>query len=396
MVTIWYNDRTTTTMKIGILTQPLQNNYGGLLQNYALQQVLKGMGHEVETIDHGAKTVSKIHKLLYDIKKFLLHSFFHSRYKKPSYFPNIKEILIIRQNTDYFINKYINRTRVIHTSKEFDDIANSNKYNAYVVGSDQCWRPMYNGYFLLEMFLRFAEKQSNVKRIAYAASFGTDEWEFTPEKTLECAALIKKFDLITVREASGIDFCKKHLGVDATHVLDPTMLLNKEDYIKLVENENEPQSLGNLFYYILDPSNEKKALIDEVAEKNGLTPFTVMPKYQAENRTKEDVKKRIEDCIFPTVTSWLRAFMDAEMVIVDSFHGAVFSIIFNKPFWVIGNSKRGNARFESLLGLYGLEDRMITPGDSVDWGKTIDWKRVNKIREREKVRSLKTFEVLSK
>ena len=55
-------------MKIGILTQPLHNNYGGLLQNYALQQVLKGMGHEVKTIDHGAKTVSKIHKLLYDIK----------------------------------------------------------------------------------------------------------------------------------------------------------------------------------------------------------------------------------------------------------------------------------------------------------------------------------------
>ena len=376
-------------MKIGILTQPLHNNYGGLLQNYALQQVLKGMGHEVETIDHGAKTVSKIHKLLYDIKKFLLHSFFHSRYKKPSYFPNIKEILIIRQNTDYFINKYINRTRVIHTSKGFDDIANSNKYNAYVVGSDQCWRPMYNGYFLLEMFLRFAEKQSNVKRIAYAASFGTNEWDFSPEKTMQCASLAKRFDLITVREASGVELCRRYLGVDAKHVLDPTMLLDKEDYIKLVEKENEPQSKGNLFYYILDPCAEKKALIDDVAAKNGLTPFTVMPRYQAENRTKEDVKKRIEDCVFPSVTSWLRAFMDAEMVIVDSFHGAVFSIIFNKPFWVIANAERGNARFESLLRLYGLENRMIAPGDAVLWNKAIDWERVNEIRQKEKNRCIR-------
>lgn len=388
MVTIWYDDRTTTTMKIGILTQPLHTNYGGLLQNYALQQVLKGMGYEVETIDYGEKTVSNIHKLLYDIKINLLHFVFPSRYKKIRYFPNKNEISIIRKNTDYFINKYISRTKVLHSSKEFENITNANKYDIYVVGSDQCWRPIYNGPFLLEMFLGFAEYKTNIKRIAYAASFGTDDWEFSPEMTIKCSALAKKFDMITVREASGIDLCKKHLGVDATHVLDPTMLLNKEDYIKLVENENEPQSLGNLFYYILDPSNEKKALIDEVAEKNGLTPFTAMPKYQAVSRTKEDVKKRIEDCLFPTVTSWLRAFMDAEMVIVDSFHGAVFSIIFNKPFWVIANAGRGNARFESLLRLYGLENRMIAPGDAVLWNKAIDWERVNEIRQKEKNRCI--------
>lgn len=383
-------------MKIGILTQPLHKNYGGLLQNYALQQVLKRMGNEVVTIDHGVKPVSYIHKTVSVIKANLLNIIFPSRYKKPEYTPNAEEIAIIRQNTDYFINKYISRTKVLHSSKEFEDIAKSSKYDAYVVGSDQCWRPIYNSSFLLEMFLRFAENQSNVKRIVYAASFGTDEWEFSPEMTIKCSALTQKFNMITVREASGVELCKKYLGVEASHVLDPTMLLDKEDYIKLVENENEPQSPGNLFYYILDPSAEKKILIECIADKDGYTPFTVMPKYQAENRTKIDIKEKIEDCVFPSVTSWLRAFMDAEMVIVDSFHGVVFSIIFNKPFWVIANSKRGNARFESLLGLYGLKDRMITPGDAFDWNKTIDWKRVNKIREREKVRSLKTFEVLSK
>lgn len=383
-------------MKIGILTQPLHNNYGGLLQNYALQQVLKRMGHDVETIDQGEKKVLFLHRLLSIAKANLLPVLFPSRYRKPRYTPNAKEVAIIRQNTDYFIDKYISHTKKLHSSREFDNIAKSKKYDAYVVGSDQCWRPKYNDSFLLEMFLNFAEHQPKVKRIAYAASFGTDEWEYSPEMTIKCSALAKKFDLITVREASGVELCRKHLGVDATHVLDPTMLLDKEDYIKLVGNENEPKSPGNLFYYILDPSSEKKALTEDIAAKKSLTPFTVMPKYQAENRTKEDVKKRIEDCIFLSVTSWLRAFMDAEMVIVDSFHGAVFSIIFNKPFWVIGNSKRGNARFVSLLGLYGLEDRMITPGEAVDWNKPIDWNRVNEIREREKVRSLKTFEVLSK
>lgn len=379
-------------MKIGILTQPLHNNYGGLLQNYALQQVLKGMGYEVETIDHiFSIKISWLRQILSKIEVRLLHTLYPKRYNLTRYIPNVKEMAIIRANTNYFIDKYISRTMTLQSNEEFDDIAKSNKYDAYVVGSDQCWRPRYNGSFLLEMFLSFAENQTNVKKIAYAASFGTDEWEFSPEMTIKCSALAKKFDLITVRESSGVDLCRNNLGVDAKHVLDPTMLLDKEDYKKLVENENEPQSAGNLFYYILDPSDEKKTLIKDIATKSGLIPFTVMPRYQAENRTKEDVKKKIEDCIFPSVTSWLRAFMDAEMVIVDSFHGAVFSIIFNKPFWVIDNAERGNARFDSLLGMFELGNRMIKPGDIIDWSESIGWNRVNEIRKSEQIRCINIF-----
>ena len=380
-------------MKIGILTQPLHNNYGGLLQNYALQQVLKRMGHEVDTLDWNVDSSSCRRVLSWC--KWYLFCLFDKKTAKPKYKLTDEENSVISRYNQDFIDRYLSVCPTkANKGSDYVSIASDYAYDVYVVGSDQVWRPIYNP-LQSAMFLDFCEKKK-VKRIAYAASFGTSEWEFSPKQTKQYTALVKKFDMITVREDSGVELCRKYFGVNVQHVLDPTMLLNKEDYIKLVENEKEPQSKGDLFYYILDPSDEKKTLIKDIAAKNGLTPFTVMPKYQAENRTKEDVKKRIEDCIFPSVTSWLRAFMDAEMVIVDSFHGAVFSIIFNKPFWVIGNSKRGNARFESLLGLYGLEDRMITPGDSVDWGKTIDWKRVNKIREREKVRSLKTFEVLSK
>ena len=206
--------------------------------------------------------------------------------------------------------------------------------------------------------------------------------------------LAKKFDMITVREASGVELCKKYLDVEATQVLDPTMLLNKMDYIKLVENENEPQSPGDLFYYILDPCEEKQTLIHSLAEKYSLKPFTVMPKYQAETRTKADVKKRIEDCVFPSVTSWLRAFVDAKMVVVDSFHGAVFSIIFNKPFWVVQNGHRGNARFDSLLSLFGLKERIINVEGEADWDKSIDWETVNEILKLEQVKSLKSLEIL--
>lgn len=378
-------------MKIGILTQPLHNNYGGLLQNYALQQVLKGMVHEVETVDWEPVKVGILHGLLWRWKETLLSIVLKDR-ESPRYQLTDKEQKIISKNTHRFIKRYISVCSSIAKKQEdFHSIDETCQYQAYVVGSDQVWRPSYNP-FQTSMFLDFTSCE-DVKRIAYAASFGTSAWEFSPQMTEVCAQLAKRFDLITVREESGVRLCREHLGVEATHVLDPTMLLNREDYEKVVIAENEPNSAGTLFHYILDPSEEKTALIEGVAKAKGLQPFTIMPKCQAENRTKWDVKHRIEDCVFPSVTSWLRGFMDAEMVVVDSFHGAVFSIIFNKPFWVIGNNKRGNARFESLLGMFGLEDRMIEPGQKVDWIAPIDWERVNEIRQKEKERCVELLKL---
>lgn len=373
-------------MKIGILTQPLHNNYGGLLQNYALQQVLVSLGHEVETLDWHPVKPSFLQWL--SLRKKMLLSYIKSNVDKPRYKLTDEEVKIIGKHTNRFISKHIHVSSYsIRSLEDLEKIDLNGVYDTYVVGSDQVWRPSYNGGMLIAMFLGFVKRDA-VRCIAYAASFGTSKWEYAPQMTEDCARLAKRFDLITVREKSGVMLCREHLGVEATHVLDPTMLLNREDYEKVVENENEPKSSGTLFHYILDPSEEKRNLIGRLAAKQGLQSFTIMPKCQAENRTKWDVKHRIEDCVFPSVTSWLRGFMDAEMVIVDSFHGAVFSIIFNKPFWVIGNAERGNARFESLLGLFGLEDRMISLGEEVDWKKEIDWKMVNEIRQKEKERCL--------
>lgn len=382
-------------MKIGILTQPLHSNYGGILQNYALQQVLKQMGHEVETIDWGGG--SGLRAMLYRMKVHVLHTLLPNRYPLLKYMPNDKEKSIIQRNTNHFINTYINHTEAMHSYEEFVKQASKGKYDAYVVGSDQCWRPCYNA-FLPSMFLDFVQDKQ-VKRMSYAASFGTDKWEFTPQLTNVCAPLAKKFDLVTVREDSGVKLCKEHLGVDAVHVLDPTMLLTKEDYIQLIEKEKEPKSNGTLFNYILDPDAKKSAFIQKVAKSKGLKAFQVLPKCQTETRTKDDLKNRIEDCVFPGVTTWLRAFMDADMTIVDSFHGMVFSIIFNKPFWAIGNVSRGMSRFTSLLKMFHLEDRLLDADqlDNVDFSKPIDWIMVNGILE-EKKRECKSmlFDILIK
>lgn len=371
-------------MKIGILTQPLQSNYGGLLQNYALQQVLLRAGHEVETIDWFYPVYKSWRMMIFKIKYAILKVLFPEKYPKLRYEPTEEERKVIQRNTNHFISTYIKHTEKVRSKDGFITKAKEGGFDAYVVGSDQCWRPCYNS-FLSSMFFDFIQDKQ-VKRIAYAASFGTDQWEFTQEMTSICAPLAQKFDFVSVREDSGVKLCKKHLGVNAIHVLDPTMLLTKEDYISLIEAEKEPKSKGTLFNYILDPDAEKTAFINNVAKEKGLSSFQVLPKCQQETRTKEDIKNRIEDCVFPGVTTWLRAFMDAEMTIVDSFHGMVFSIIFNKPFWVIGNVNRGMSRFTSLLKQFHLEDRLLNAHklEEVDINRPIDWASVNTILEQKR------------
>jgi len=378
-------------MKIGILTQPLHNNYGGLLQNYALQQTLIRAGHDVETIDWIWPIVKNhgIRILLSRIKTFVVKIITRG-FENPviqRYNPTFDEQAIIRRNTDYFIRTYIHSTAKVDGFDGFRQCADEGKYDCYIVGSDQCWRPCYNP-LLPAMFLNFVQSK-RVKRVAYAASFGTDQWEYSRKMEEVCQPLVHKFDLVTVREDSGVLLCNNHFGIEATHVLDPTLLLTKEDYIYLIEKEKEARSFGSLFYYVLDPTDEKTSFINYVAEEIGLKVFQVLPKYQEENRTEENVKNHIEDCVFPRVTAWIRAFLDAEMTIVDSFHGMVFSILFNKPFWVIGNVNRGMARFTSLLTMFGLEERLLyaTHLDGVDFRKSIDWVRVNAILEQKRKES---------
>lgn len=378
-------------MKIGILTQPLFNNYGGIIQNYALQRVLLDSGYEVETIDHGRHVGRKVVSILKDWVAFILMPKKHSCPLRHPYSPSKKETGIINKNVTRFVEKYIRRSHWVGCRKDFYKLYEREKYDAIVVGSDQCWRPQYTQY-IDEMFLRFTGKNA-IKRVAYAVSFGTDKWEMNQKQTELCSSLAKEFDLITVREDSGIKLCEHYLCVEATQVLDPTMLLDKEDYIKLVEEEegNITEEHG-IFCYILDRNAENDTWVSSLAQKSEYEPYYVLPEVCWEKITKERVKRNINDCVYPSLTKWLKSFLEAQLVVVDSFHGAVFSIIFNKPFWILGNKNRGNARFESLLKLYGLEDRFISIDNikmsDFEWNKKIDWNSVNQIRKEKKIESL--------
>jgi len=373
-------------MKIGILTQPLHRNYGGILQAFALQSVLEQMGHQVLFVDRQRSTETPLFiKILSMGKRLVIRILLGKSIAIRVWLTN-KELTIISQHTNRFIKDNIRMTDKIDSFVKFS-LLKKYVFEAYIVGSDQVWRPIYSP-CITNYFLDFLDKEDKVKRIAYAASFGMDNWEFSSKQTMRCASLVKRFDAISVREDSALKLCKKYLGVDAVHVLDPTMLLTKEDYIKLVEKVNIPKNKGTLLTYVLDKSSDNKEIMQKVANDLDLIPFSVMPKHTFE----EAGKKHFDDCIFLPVTEWIRGFMNADYVVTDSFHGTAFSIIFNKPFLSIGNAERGMARFTSLLKMFGLEERLVMSSDELTAEKihsSIDFSGVNKILENEQQKAFK-------
>lgn len=337
-------------MKIGILTLPLHTNYGGILQAYALQTVLERMGHEVVVFDKILPEPSlSLWKCPFVYSKRLVNKLLGRKDNivfLEQYVSKIKPI--IQQNTNKFIKNYIHRV----SFKTFAKIPNADTFNAIIVGSDQVWRPIYFGEdHVDDAFLAFA-RGWNIKRIAYAASFGVDKWEYSPLQTETCKSLLHNFDAISVREESGVKLCRECLECKAQLVLDPTMLLDKSDYVKIIKTSNVPKSKGNLLVYILDETPDKTALIKNIADKFNLKPFRV-------GSNTENIHAPLNERIQPPVEEWLRGFYDAEFVITDSFHACVFAILFEKQFVVIGNKKRGMSRFFSLLSQFGLENRLI-------------------------------------
>lgn len=368
-------DKIDKIMRIGILTLPLHTNYGGILQAYALQTVLERMGHEVVVID---KPKVLPVPSLFMVGKRIIKRLFGYRVGVFSEWKHNRIYPVISRHTQPFVENYIHR-KIVHSSEELKE----DDFDVIVVGSDQVWRPIYYPGRIENAYLSFAQKW-NIIRVAYAASFGTNNWEYTSEQTKKCGELLKMFDVVSVREESGVELCKERFGVEAVHVLDPTMLLDKEDYIRLIEKAKIPRSNGTLLNYILDETSEKHILIEQIAKEKNLVPFRV-------NSKVEDPTAPLEERIQPPVESWIRGFHNAEFVVTDSFHACVFSILFAKPFVVIGNKERGMARFESLLKMFGLEDRLY--GSEQFGKKDIDW---NAVRKRLTELRICSFELLKK
>ena len=358
-------------MRIAILTLPFRTNYGQILQGYALQTTLEEMGHNVEMLDdpyftYGyyfrypmmclKRAYQKIVLGIKDIEVF------------------VPEHVRVKQHTQRFVDRHIHKRIVRNWGAGL-----VSEYDAFVVGSDQGWRPQYfvsrNRPGIDLAFLSFTGNKP-VKRISYAASFGTDQMEYDTLQLQVCSQHLKNFSAVSVREESGVELCEKYFGVRAEHVLDPTMLLRKEKYVDLIPKDISPVE-GSMLVYILDESDNIWRFINAFSRNKGLKPFRV----NAQNGNDVQLTDRIK----PPVEKWLQGFAEAEFVITDSFHACVFSILFHKPFICVGNNKRGKSRFDSLLKMFNLQNHYVEDLNRYNEDYvSVDWDIVDQILEQKR------------
>lgn len=286
--------------KIGVLGMKHSNNIGNNLVKFAMSILLKNYGFEPIMI---------------------------SLYKNKS---NL-----------YFLKKYV-KFKIIKDS--FSEIKKKD-YDILMVNSDQTWNKYK--FFLDIGFLKFAEKW-NIPKFVYGASLGHDFWQFSKKFDKQAKKLLKKFTGISVRENGAVDLVKKHLGIKPLLVLDPTLLINKNYYLELIKNFKKNNKLNNKYIcvYQLDKNNIISDFIIYASTKLNYQIYNI----------KAYGNNYIENFIY--------GFNICKAIITDSFHGTVFSIIFNKPFISFINSKRGRGRFFSLNEIFNIKDRIVFPNNN--------------------------------
>lgn len=331
-------------MKIALLNLPVDNNYGGNLQRYALVKVLQDMGHEVTHLNLRFNfNPEPLYVQCYRILRRIA-----SRVLKRSRCEILPEIRRQRSYvrscavTDAFYNRYVKHTKPIYSKKGLQKHVD---YDAFMVGSDQVWRKTIAFPYGISTFF-FDYLPTNKLRIAYGSSLGTDVNELSEDDISFLTPLYEKFSAVSVREDSGLALLQGYgwNNPSAQQVIDPTLLLSSEDYSALINQAQTVDFTGNLFCYILDMTDEKMAFVKKIEKEKGLTSFYVS----------------LNECP-PCIEQWLRYFRDSDYVITDSYHGLVFSTIFNKNFYLFRNEFRGNARFDSFIRMIYNNTDIIKP-----------------------------------
>ena len=349
--------------KIALLNLPVDNNYGGHLQRYALMTVLQRMGYDVTHLNVRFPSAKRnaIKYTMGWVKRLLMYPYYgltkHRKYKPLRYF---KYYLQGEPITEAFYAKYIPHTERIYNQEE---LKRYQGYDAYVVGSDQVWRQKYMPSFGDDYGVWFLNFASDKLRIAYGASLGTDEMEFSEEEQEQIRPLYNMLDAVSVRESSALDILQAYGWTEpkAETVVDPTFLLTTNDYKDLIKGSKTEPLQNKLLCYVLDMNEDKWRTIEQIAIENHL----------------ESHVQTLDKNTNTSVEQWLRNFSEAEYVVTDSYHGVVFSLIFHKPFKLIMNESRGKTRFD------GIEQQLhILLQEPIDWDE-LD-QQIEKAREHAK------------
>jgi coenzyme F420-reducing hydrogenase beta subunit len=254
--------------------------------------------------------------------------------------------------------------------------------DTFMVGSDQIWHHDLYDCFGRVCYLDFIH--GNVKKIAFASSFGRDYWTGNDADAARRSLELQEFEYVSVREDSGVEICRERFGIQARRVLDPVFLCPSEYYRALAEKS----ALGDkrhIAVYMLDESARKQEWIRMAEEKLGVGAFVISDAFI------QNVEEGWDREIFSNASleDWLCNIITADYVLTDSFHGTCLAIIFNKPFISIVNHGRGENRFRELLGILGLKDRLLAPDAELETlerllSEPVCFDEVNAILEREK------------
>ena len=365
--------------KIALLTWANGENYGTSLQCYALQKTI-GTEYDCSVIDIPLISVPVWKKLLCNpvksgciILRRKINLFFG---KVPLAYEGQKER---HENFVQFRNTHFNFSGRYDSNKKLANL--NDEYESFVCGSDQIWNPFL---FDSRYFLDFVS--DNKKKIAYAPSFGTEHID-SSENAAKIIPLVRDFAFLSCREESGSAWLSEKTGRNVPCVLDPTLLLQKGEWLKIA-NEKYPRPSHYIFCYFLGKNERYLTAVFDFAKKNALK-VVLIPIYKKDFLRKCVVPRDVGPCEF------LSLINHADFVCTDSFHGCCFSVLFEKPFapflrFSADDKKSQNARVLDFLKKLGLENLLYSTENDLDtiFASPIDFSSVNAVLEAEQKKSL--------
>lgn len=364
--------------KVTLVTLHCIKNYGSVLQTYASQKIIQNLGFDVEVLNY-------IRPDAVD-DNLMKHRLSNSSFFSKNLLTKIAGYILLRKTIKkqiYVFNEFLNNN--VNLSKpyySFEEIKNDNLYSDYYcVGSDQVWNSVWNNGIDLTYYLNFVK--NGEKKVSFASSFGREK--LSTEESKINKELLKDFKYITVRENSGLNILKSMGLENCEQVLDPTLLLNINEWKELSSKAEKKEKY--ILVYQLNSNNKKfDEYVKKVSKKLKIKVIRVSNiEYQ---------KYKYGDFVFcPSVNEFLNYFINADYIITDSFHATGFAINFNKKFVDIF-PKAFSTRLQSILDMTGLTDRKLVDYNDYELlDKEIDYKEVNAVLENERV---KTWNILKK
>lgn len=360
--------------KVGIITFHAAYNYGSMLQAYALQQIILSMGYDCEIINFRSPVQKQQYKPI-----FMVGSLYGRCVRFIIQATYVWGILKKQRLFEQFLNQELKLSYNEYGSLQ--DLENASfNYDYYISGSDQIWN-VYCNDFNYAYFLPFVKSS---KRIAYAPSMGAQLSIKTYKDKKKIIDLLNKYDAISVREAVGAKYIERIINMPVVSVLDPTLLLNPQEFDKLIDDK--PLIKGE-YVFIYSPNFTEK--VNEIAEAlgNKYNKQVVISQGLISKKAMLKWGKKFKIHTATGPKEFLNICKNASIICCDSFHAVAFSIIFKKCFFVIDGMK--DNRISNLLQIVHLQNRSFASSDEcLNAPLQIDFTKPHEYLEIERKKSL--------